>query len=70
MKLESVRQMSVKLKHNGSVSSILVASLLVFLGGCKIFLSPFLDVMRVSMSAVSFLAQLGSGISCLQNAFF
>ena len=29
------------------------------------FLSPFLDVTRVSMSTVSFLAQLDSGILCL-----
>ena len=33
------------------------------------FLSPFLDVKRMSMSSVSFLAQLGSGILCLKNAF-
>ena len=32
---------------------------------CKIFLSPFLDVTRMSMSIVSFPAQLGSGILCL-----
>ena len=30
--------------------------------------SPFLDVTRMSMSTVSFLAQLGSGILCLLNA--
>ena len=29
------------------------------------FLSPFLDVKRMSMPAVSFLAQLDSGILCL-----
>ena len=34
------------------------------------FLSPFLDVTRMSMSTVSFLALLNSGIFCLQNAFF
>ena len=32
---------------------------------CMIFLSPFLDVTRMSMSAVSFLAQLDSEIHCL-----
>ena len=45
----------------------------LFLGGglhvtlidCMIFLSPFLDVIRMSMSTVSFLAQLDSGILCL-----
>ena len=43
--------------------------LLVILIDCMIFLSPFLDDTRVSMSTVSFLAQLGSGILCQQNAF-
>ena len=32
---------------------------------CIIFLSPFLDVTRMSMLTVSFLAQLDSGILCL-----
>ena len=31
--------------------------------------SPFLDVKRISMSTVSFLAQLNSGILCPHNAF-
>ena len=39
--------------------------LLVILIDCKIFLSPFLDVTRMSMSTVSFLTQLNSGILCL-----
>ena len=39
--------------------------LLVFLIDCMIFLRPFLDVRRISMSTVSFLAQLSSGILCL-----
>ena len=39
--------------------------LLVILIDCMIFLSPFLDVTRMSMSTVSFLAQLDSGILCL-----
>ena len=33
--------------------------------GCMIFQSPFLDVTRMTMSRVSFLAQLDSGILCL-----
>ena len=37
--------------------------------GLHDFLSPFLDVLRISISTVSFLAQLNSGILCLQNAF-
>ena len=36
---------------------------------CMIFLSPFLDVTRMSMSAVSFFARLNSSILCLENAF-
>ena len=36
----------------------LVGDLLVFLIDCMIFLSPFLDVTRMSMSTVSFLAQI------------
>ena len=39
--------------------------LLVILIDCMVFLSPFLDVTRMSMSTVSFLAQLNSGILCL-----
>ena len=48
---------------------ILEGDLLVILIDCMIFLSPFLDVTRMSMSTVSFLAQLDSGILCLWNAF-
>ena len=36
--------------------------LLVILINCMIFLSPFLHVTRISMSTVSFLTQLDSGI--------
>ena len=32
---------------------------------CMIFLSPFLDVTRMSLSTLSFFAQLDSGILCL-----
>ena len=39
--------------------------LLIILTGCMIFLSPFLNVTRMSMSTVSFIAQPGSGILCL-----
>ena len=42
----------------------LEGGLLVILIDCMIFLSPFLDVTRMSMSTVSFLAQLDSGILC------
>ena len=44
---------------------ILKEGLLVILIYWMIFLSPFLDVTRISMSTVSFLAQLDSGILCL-----
>ena len=43
----------------------LEGGLLVILIDCMIFLSPFPDVTRISMSIVSFLAQLESGILCL-----
>ena len=43
----------------------LEGGLLVILKDCMIFLSPFLDVTRMSMSTVSFLTQLNSGILCL-----
>ena len=39
--------------------------LLVILIDCLIFLPPFLDVTRMSMSTVCFLAQVDSGILCL-----
>ena len=44
---------------------ILEGGLLLILIDCMIFLSQFLDVTRMSMSTVSFLAQLDSGILCL-----
>ena len=40
-------------------------TLLIILIHCMIFLSPSLDVTRMSMLTVSFLAQLGYGILCL-----
>ena len=40
-------------------------SLLVILINCMIFQSPFLDVTRMPVSTVSFLAQLDSAILCL-----
>ena len=43
----------------------LEGGLFIILIDCMIFLSPFLDVTRMSMSTVSFLAQLNSGIICL-----
>ena len=39
--------------------------LLVIVIDCMLFLSPVLDVARMSMSTVSFLAQLDSAILCL-----
>ena len=43
----------------------LEGGLLVILIDCMIFLSPFLDVTRMSMSTVSSLAQPDAGILCL-----
>ena len=48
---------------------LLEGGLLVILIDCMIFQSPLLDVTRMSMSTVSFFAQLDSGILCPQNAF-
>ena len=47
------------------VPLLLEGGLLGILIECTIFLSPFLNVTRMSMSAVSFLTQLGCGILCL-----
>ena len=47
----------------------LVGGLLVIMIDCMIFLSRSLNVTRISMSTVSFLAQLGSGILWLKNVF-
>ena len=47
----------------------LEGGLLVILIDCMIFLSSFLNVTRMSMSTVSFIAQLDSGILCLYNTF-
>ena len=46
---------------------ILVGVSLVILIGFKIFLSPFLNVTRISVSILSFLTQLGSGTYRQQN---
>ena len=43
---------------NSSHLLILVGGLLVILIDCIIFLSPFLDITRMSMSTIYFLAQL------------
>ena len=43
----------------------LVGGLIVIPIDCIIFLSPFLEVTRMAMSAVSFLTQLDSEILCL-----
>ena len=48
---------------------ILVPGPLVILIGCIIFPLPFLGDISISMSTVSFLAQLNSGILYLQNPF-
>ena len=44
---------------------IFEGGLLVILIDCMIFLSAFLDITRMSISTVSFLTQLDSGILCL-----
>ena len=56
--------------HNWFHFLFLEGGLLIILIDCMIFLSPFLDVTRMSMSTVSFLAQLNSGILCLRMLSF
>ena len=48
---------------------ILVVGLLVILIDCMIFLVPFVNVIRMSMSLVSFLIQLDLRNLSLQNDF-
>ena len=43
--------------------------ILIILIGLMIFLPSFLDVTRMSMSTVSFLSQLDSGVLCLYSAY-
>ena len=50
-------------------SSTLVTAALVILIGWTIFLSPFIDLIKMSMLTVYFLAQLDSRILCVQSAF-
>ena len=44
---------------------ILEVGLIITLIDCMIFLSPFVDVTRISMPTVSFFTRLDSGILCL-----
>ena len=56
---------------NGFHFLILTVGSVVTVIGCKIFLTPFLNVIRISsMSTVSFPVQLQSGIICLKNVSF
>ena len=48
---------------------ILNIGLIITLIDCMIFLTTYLDAERISMITVSFIAQLDSGILCLENAF-
>ena len=43
---------------------LLSSAVYMFIIYCMVFLSPFLHVRRISMSAISFLVQLNSGIFC------
>ena len=46
---------------------VLLGGPLIILIDCRIFLSPFIDVIVMSMSAVHLLAQFDSAILYLQN---
>ena len=47
------------------LSQQVLSRVVVILMDCMIFVSPFLDIRRMSMSTVSFLTQLDSAIICL-----
>ena len=58
--------MDVRLKWLNWLHFLLLeGGVFVILIDCMIFLSPLLDVIRMSMATVSFLAQVESGIICL-----
>ena len=59
-------QMFFRTVSTGSTSFFFEGGLLIIPIDCMIFLSPYLDVTRMSMLTVSF---LDSGILCLQNDF-
>ena len=64
--LEPLAQVDVHLNWlNWFHFLIFKGGLLAILIDCMIFLSLFLDVARMSMSTISFLAQLDPGIFCL-----
>ena len=68
---ESQNSLKLSFTNNWSFRSNFTSTLsrevivLVILIDCMTFLSPFLDATRISMSTVSFLAQLECGILCL-----
>ena len=68
-RLSSVNHTTKTIQFNWFHFLFLEGALLVIVKDCMIFLSPFLDVTGMSMSTVSFLAQLESGILCLENTF-
>ena len=58
--------MDVRLKWLNWLHFLLLeGGVFVILIDCMIFLSPLLDVIRMSMATVSVLAQVESGIICL-----
>ena len=61
----NLASLSLFYRYNYGRCSSELAQLFPLLIDCMIFLSPFLNVTRMSMSTVSFLAQLGCGILCL-----
>ena len=66
LKLESITLVDILQNWlNWFHFAFLEGGLLVILIDSMIFLSPFLDVTKMSTSAVSFLTQLDSGILCL-----
>ena len=65
LNLNLIYLIDVHLNGSTASTSLFLRGLFVILIDCMIFLSPFLDVTRMSMSTVPFLTQLDSGILCL-----
>ena len=65
IKIEIIHNKNLRTSMTEQVPLFIVRDLLVIQTYCIIFLSLFLDFVKVSMSIVSLLVQLDSGIICL-----
>ena len=65
IKIEIIHNKNLRTSMTEQAPLFIVRDLLVIQTYCIIFLSLFLDFIRISMSIVSLLVQLDSGIICL-----